>query len=195
MEQRIFKNHLYFHLQDYIEFWDPPAGWDSLHWEIHHKSEIKAPSKSTQCNKSTCIHQTANRQLKYWLTDRTMADYSITPALSEKESNVSPGPCLPLRLPTRNGDSTPVWQEASMLIMCWLLFASMCYLFWQITAGSLVSPSKTSKMNRAITNSALIPATKQTLDKEMLFGTTGVIVNLQKTINLYWYLAKFCVSS
>ena len=77
MGQRIIKNHLYFHLQDYIELWGPPAGWDSSHCESHHKSEIKAPSKSTQCNKSTLIHQTANRQLEYRLTDRAMADYSI----------------------------------------------------------------------------------------------------------------------
>lgn len=91
MGQRIIKIHLYFHLQDYIELWGPPAGWDSSACEGHHKTEIKAPSKSTQCNKSTLIEQTANRQLEYRLIDRAITEYSILPVAKERTKGIASG--------------------------------------------------------------------------------------------------------
>ena len=65
MDTVLIKNHLYFHLHDYIEMWGPPAGWDSAPSESHHKSEIKAPSKNTQQNPSTLIKQTIKRMVEY----------------------------------------------------------------------------------------------------------------------------------
>ena len=56
------KNHLYLHLNQYIKYWGPPTGWDSAPSESHHKTNIKAPSKTTQQNASTIINQTATRQ-------------------------------------------------------------------------------------------------------------------------------------
>eukprot|EP00536_Pseudo-nitzschia_multiseries_P006346 jgi/Psemu1/15033/gm1.15033_g len=47
METKLIKNHLYFHLTDYISLWGSPAGWDSGPNESHHETEIKAPSKNT----------------------------------------------------------------------------------------------------------------------------------------------------
>jgi len=91
MGQRLIKHHLYFHLQDYIELWGSPAGWDSSACEGHHKTEIKAPSKSTQCNKSTFIEQTAGRQLEYRLLDRMVTEYSLDPPAKIKEKSAVAG--------------------------------------------------------------------------------------------------------
>ena len=89
MGDRSIKKHLYFHYQDYIKLWGSPAGWDSAPSEGHHKTEIKAPSKSTQCNKSTFVDQTASRQLEYRLIDRTMTEYSLQPSVvPKKKKNV-----------------------------------------------------------------------------------------------------------
>ena len=86
MGQRLIKNHLYFHLQEYVQLWGTPAaGWDSSPSEGHHKTEIKAPSKSTQCNKSTFISQTAGRQIEYRLIDRAVAEYSLDIMASTRE--------------------------------------------------------------------------------------------------------------
>ena len=86
MSQRLIKNHLYFHLQDYVKLWGTPAGWDSSPCEGHHKTEIKAPSKSTQCNKSTFIAQTGGHQIEYRLRDRAVAEYSLDPGVVRQES-------------------------------------------------------------------------------------------------------------
>ena len=89
MGQRLIKNHLYFHLQDYVKLWGTPAGWDSSPCEGHHKTEIKAPSKSTQCNKSTFIAQTAGRQIEYRLIDRAVGEYSLDSATVVKRERKS----------------------------------------------------------------------------------------------------------
>ena len=57
------KNHLYFHLPQYIKMWGPPAWWDSAASESNHKTEIKAPAKNTQRNANCFIEQTVSRQL------------------------------------------------------------------------------------------------------------------------------------
>eukprot|EP00536_Pseudo-nitzschia_multiseries_P008802 jgi/Psemu1/21469/gm1.21469_g len=62
MDTKLIKNHLYFHLVEYIKLWGLPCGWDSSYLESHHKTEIKALSKNTQQNASTLIMQTAKRQ-------------------------------------------------------------------------------------------------------------------------------------
>ena len=85
MGDRLIKKHLWFHLKDYIERWGSPDGWNSAPSESHHKSEIKAPSKSTQCNKSTFVDQTAGRQLEYRMIDRCMTGYSLHPVVDSRE--------------------------------------------------------------------------------------------------------------
>eukprot|EP00531_Pseudo-nitzschia_arenysensis_P000969 CAMPEP_0116116834 /NCGR_PEP_ID=MMETSP0329-20121206/1249_1 /TAXON_ID=697910 /ORGANISM="Pseudo-nitzschia arenysensis, Strain B593" /LENGTH=935 /DNA_ID=CAMNT_0003610355 /DNA_START=406 /DNA_END=3213 /DNA_ORIENTATION=+ len=85
MGQRLIKYHLYFHLQQYIEMWGTPAGWDSAPSESHHKSEIKAPSQATQRNKAKFIQQTSKRHLEYRLLDRVVSQFSM-----EKESASRP---------------------------------------------------------------------------------------------------------
>ena len=65
MGNRLIKNHLYFHLHDYMTQWGQPKGWDSAFSESHHKGSIKAPSKATQQNQHTLIEQTANRKTEY----------------------------------------------------------------------------------------------------------------------------------
>ena len=44
--------------------WGPLAGWDSAASKSHHKTEIKAPAKSTQRNASYFIEQTVSHQLE-----------------------------------------------------------------------------------------------------------------------------------
>ena len=66
----LIKNHLFFHLQKYVEMFGPPAGWDSSCCEGHHKTDIKAPSKITQRHASTLIKQTCQRKMEQIWLDR-----------------------------------------------------------------------------------------------------------------------------
>ena len=70
MGTKLVKNHLYFHLPQYIEYWGPPTGWDSSFSESHHKTEVKAPSKNTQQNAHTLIEQTMRRVLEKKILER-----------------------------------------------------------------------------------------------------------------------------
>ena len=70
--QNLIKNHLYFHLHQYIKMFGPPAGWDSSPCEGHHKMDIKAPSKNTQQNASSLIEQTCRRKMEKSLINRSM---------------------------------------------------------------------------------------------------------------------------
>ena len=58
----LIKNHLYFHIVEYITMWGHPSGWDSSSSEGHHKTEIKAPARNTQQHSDTLIKQTCQRQ-------------------------------------------------------------------------------------------------------------------------------------
>ena len=64
-DSNLLKFHLYFHLPKYISMWGPPCGWDSSFNESHHKTEIKAPAKNTQCRGSTFVKQTISRLVEY----------------------------------------------------------------------------------------------------------------------------------
>eukprot|EP00536_Pseudo-nitzschia_multiseries_P000621 jgi/Psemu1/1417/gm1.1417_g len=44
----LVKNHMYFHLSQYMRLFGPPTGWDSAVSESNHKTEVKAPAKRTQ---------------------------------------------------------------------------------------------------------------------------------------------------
>eukprot|EP00957_Ditylum_brightwellii_P016264 1223299-Ditylum_brightwellii.AAC.1 len=62
MGTKLIKNHLFFHLDEYIKLCGIPSGWDSAPNKSHHKTEIKALSKNMQDNAATLINQTANRK-------------------------------------------------------------------------------------------------------------------------------------
>jgi hypothetical protein len=57
----LIKNHLYFHLSDYMKMWGPLSQMNSGPSESHHKTEVKAPSKNTQRRPATFIQQTSQR--------------------------------------------------------------------------------------------------------------------------------------
>ena len=82
MGTKLVKNHLYFHLPKYIDYWGPPTGWDSSFNESHHKTEIKAPSKNTQQNANTLIEQTLRRQAEKNLLERVVTASAASSALS-----------------------------------------------------------------------------------------------------------------
>ena len=62
--ENLLKFHLYYHLHTYTKLWGPPCGWDSSFNESHHKTEIKAPAKNTQSNRSTLVKQTIVRLME-----------------------------------------------------------------------------------------------------------------------------------
>ena len=68
----LIKNHLFFHLQKYIEMFGPPSGWDSCFPEEHHKKEIKAPSLLTQRNASSLVEQTCRRKMEHQALKRAL---------------------------------------------------------------------------------------------------------------------------
>ena len=113
MGTKLIKNHLYFHMTDYIKLWGPPAGWDSAPSESHHKTEIKAPSKNTQCNASTLIHQTAKRKSEKMLISTATQYYNL------KESEADPVQYYPEEagsqfkvMKDEQGEPTMEWQRA-----------------------------------------------------------------------------------
>jgi hypothetical protein len=85
MGTRLIKNHLYFHLPDYIRMWGPPAGWDSAPNESHHKTQIKAPSKNTQKNARTLIQQIATRQNELRILRRAAQTMEADASTPEKK--------------------------------------------------------------------------------------------------------------
>ena len=82
----LIKNHLFFHLQKYIEMFGPPSGWDSCFPEEHHKEEIKAPSLLTQRNASSIVEQTCRRKMENQALERAVA--SIETTLNTIPSNI-----------------------------------------------------------------------------------------------------------
>ena len=61
MGSLLVKNHLFFHLADYLRTWGPFRQMNSGPSESHHKTEVKAPSMNTQRRPSTFIQQTCKR--------------------------------------------------------------------------------------------------------------------------------------
>eukprot|EP00536_Pseudo-nitzschia_multiseries_P009428 jgi/Psemu1/23153/gm1.23153_g len=45
----LVKNHMYFHLSQYMRLFGPPTGWDSAASESNHKTKLKAPSLMEYC--------------------------------------------------------------------------------------------------------------------------------------------------
>jgi hypothetical protein len=57
----LVKNHLFFHLFDYLKAWGPLCQMNSGPSESHHKTEVKAPSMNTQRRPATFIQQVSTR--------------------------------------------------------------------------------------------------------------------------------------
>ena len=57
MGMLLIKNHLMFHLPEYIIRWGPPNGWDSSTLERSHKNQAKRPAKLTQQRPETFLKQ------------------------------------------------------------------------------------------------------------------------------------------
>ena len=60
----LLKNHLFFHIEIYIEYYGPPKGFDPGPSESNHKMAVKAPSKTTQGSASLLTEQTGNGIMK-----------------------------------------------------------------------------------------------------------------------------------
>lgn len=61
MGSLLIKNHLMFHLPQYILRWGPPSGWDSSGLERSHKTQAKRPAQLTQQRPETFLSQLAAR--------------------------------------------------------------------------------------------------------------------------------------
>eukprot|EP00536_Pseudo-nitzschia_multiseries_P008981 jgi/Psemu1/21994/gm1.21994_g len=59
------KNHLYFHISQYMRLFGPPMGWDSTASDSNHKTKVKDPMKRTQQIKSTLIKQTCKQFMEH----------------------------------------------------------------------------------------------------------------------------------
>eukprot|EP00957_Ditylum_brightwellii_P082515 6273229-Ditylum_brightwellii.AAC.1 len=77
MGNKLIKNHLFFHLPEYIKLWGIPSGRDSAPSKSHHKTEIKAPSKNTHDNAATLMNQTANRKQERVILQTATYEYKI----------------------------------------------------------------------------------------------------------------------
>eukprot|EP00536_Pseudo-nitzschia_multiseries_P011769 jgi/Psemu1/29889/gm1.29889_g len=104
MGTKLIKNHLYFHLPDYISLWGSPAGWDSAPNESHHKTEIKAPSKNTQGNAASLISQTANQATYH---------YNLNPPDPPPIERPDGGGSHFQIMRTKNGESTMKWLPST----------------------------------------------------------------------------------
>ena len=71
----LLKNHLFFHLELYIEYYSPPKVFDSGPSESHHKMAIKAPSKTTQ-GRASLLEQTRNRIMQNKILDRVVNHFA-----------------------------------------------------------------------------------------------------------------------
>ena len=49
-------------MHEHMEYFGPISGWDSSPAESHHKTQLKAPAKTTQLRPATMIKQTTNCQ-------------------------------------------------------------------------------------------------------------------------------------
>ena len=94
MGNNLIKNHMYFHLSQFIRLYGPPSGWDSSWSESNHKTEVKAPAKRTSHTSRTLIQQTAKRHIEYRTIDRLHLEFDYYDSVSNS------------RYPKQNGGST-----------------------------------------------------------------------------------------
>ena len=81
MSTKLIKNHLYFHMSDYIDMGGPPKGWDAASNESHNKIVVKAPAKNTQKRPPSINLQT---------TERNYENETIKDALQQWNLQISP---------------------------------------------------------------------------------------------------------
>eukprot|EP00536_Pseudo-nitzschia_multiseries_P010557 jgi/Psemu1/26302/gm1.26302_g len=75
--KNLVKNHMYFHLSQYMRLFGPPTGWDSAASESNHKTEVKAPTKRAQRIKSTLFKQTCKRVMEYRTIDQLGREFDL----------------------------------------------------------------------------------------------------------------------
>ena len=69
----LLNNHLFFHLELYIEYYGPKIWFDSGPSESHHKMSIKALSKTTKGRALlVLIEQTSDRIMQNKILDRVV---------------------------------------------------------------------------------------------------------------------------
>ena len=73
----LIKNHLMFHLPEYIIRWGPPNGWDSSTLEHSHKNQAKRPAKLTQQRPETFLKQLSARYSDLRLVKRFRDFFNI----------------------------------------------------------------------------------------------------------------------
>ena len=81
----LIKNHLMFHLPEYIIRWGPPNGWDSSTLERSHKNQAKRPAMLTQQHPETFLKQLAGRYSDLRLVKRFRDFFSIDKLMDPKE--------------------------------------------------------------------------------------------------------------
>eukprot|EP00536_Pseudo-nitzschia_multiseries_P004629 jgi/Psemu1/10407/gm1.10407_g len=113
MGTKLIKNHLYFHLTDYISLWGSLAGWDSAPNESHHKSEIKAPSKNTEGNAASLIGQTANQKSEKMMLSQATYHYNLNPPDPPPIERPDGGGSHFQIMRTENGESTMKWLPST----------------------------------------------------------------------------------
>jgi hypothetical protein len=77
MGMLLIKNHLMFHLPEYIIRWGPPNGWDSSTLERSHKNQAKRPAKLTQQRPETFLKQLSARYSDLRLVKRFRDFFNI----------------------------------------------------------------------------------------------------------------------
>eukprot|EP00536_Pseudo-nitzschia_multiseries_P017257 jgi/Psemu1/50051/gm1.50051_g len=109
MGTKLIKNHLYFHLTDYIPLWGSSADWDSAPNESPHKTEIKAPSKNTQGNTASLINQTTQLKSEKMMLSHATYHYNLNlpdpPSIERPDGGGSHFQIMR----TNNGESTMKW--------------------------------------------------------------------------------------
>eukprot|EP00536_Pseudo-nitzschia_multiseries_P019141 jgi/Psemu1/59196/gm1.59196_g len=113
MGTKLIKNHLYFHLPDYISLWGSPAGWDSAPNESHHKTEIKAPSKNTQGNAASLIGQMAKRKSEKMMLSQASYHYNLNPPDPTPIERPDGGGSHFQIMRTKNGESSMKWLRST----------------------------------------------------------------------------------
>ena len=111
---RLLKNHLYFHLHTYMEYFGPMKGWDSSSAESSHKTEIKAPSKNTQLRPSELIKQTGIRQSELRLLRRASYKFLKDPFQEEAPPTSSHYPIYGPKFFLKKGsegEPVMVWEK------------------------------------------------------------------------------------
>jgi hypothetical protein len=88
MGSLLIKNHLMFHLPQYILRWGPPSGWDSSTLERSHKTQAKRPAQLTQQRPETFTSQLAARYCDLRIVKRFREKFHVNDLFKERPKDV-----------------------------------------------------------------------------------------------------------